>query len=105
MKISEVTIETLKNYIHVNHTEDDTLLSAILVAGRAFIMGYTGLPLTDDPTTLDVIEESLDDHEDLTIALLVLSAEMYDNRSYSVDNKELNNVVRTILQMHSINNL
>lgn len=105
MKISEVTIDTLKNYIHVNHSEDDTLLSAILVGARSFIMGYTGLPLTDDPTTTDVVEDNMDAHEDLTIALLVLCAEMYDNRSYSVDNKELNNVVRTILQMYSTNNL
>jgi hypothetical protein len=105
MRISEVTIDILKNYIHVSHNEDDTLLGAILVGARAFIMAYTGLPLTDDPTTTDIVEDTIDDHEDLTIAFLVLCAEMYDNRSYSVDNRELNVVVKTILQMYSINNL
>jgi uncharacterized phage protein (predicted DNA packaging) len=94
MKVSEVTLATLKNYIRVDHDEDDVLLEAILVGAKAFIKGFAGLDILD-----------FDKYEDTTIALLVLCSEMYDNRSYSVDNHEVNPVVRTILQMYSTNNL
>lgn len=94
MKISEVTLSVLKNYIHVYHDEDNALLEAILAGSKAYIQGYTGLSA-----------ESLDLKEDLTIALMVLCAENYDNRSYSVDNHEQNPVVKTILHMYATNNL
>jgi uncharacterized phage protein (predicted DNA packaging) len=94
MKISEVTRDIVKNYCHVHHAQDDALIEAILIGAKGFVQSYSGLTL-----------ESMDLHEDMSIALLVLCAEMYDNRSYSVDNHSINPVVKTILQMHSINNL
>lgn len=94
MRISEVTLDVLKNYIHVYHDEDDILLEAIRLGCAKYIEGYTGLA-----------PESLDSYEDLTMAYFVLCAEMYDNRSYSVDNHEINAVVKTILQMYATNNL
>lgn len=45
----------------------------------------------------------VDDYEDLTIALKVLSNEMYDNRAMTVDSEKLNFVVKTILDSHSVN--
>lgn len=92
MKLSLVTIADLKNYAHVYHTEDDSLFEAILLAGKSYIQGYTGLS-----------SESLDLHEDITIALFVLANEMYDNRVYIVENNNVNNVIKAILDMHSIN--
>ena len=35
MKISEITIKDLKNYLHVYHAEDDNLISAILIAAKS----------------------------------------------------------------------
>ncbi|WEG14001.1 head-tail connector protein [Pullulanibacillus sp. KACC 23026] len=101
MKISEVQISDLKNYAHVYFDDDDNLFTAILAAGKAFISTYTGLPLVDDPG--NGITDSIDDHEDLTIALMVLSNEMYDNRAMTVDNDKLNFVVKAILDSHSVN--
>lgn len=92
MIISEVTIEELKSYAHVYHSEDDALFEAILSASKAYIQGYTGLS-----------SESLDLHEDITLALLVLSNELYDNRTFTVDNVKANQVVQSILGMYSIN--
>jgi uncharacterized phage protein (predicted DNA packaging) len=94
MRISEITLDVLKNYIHVYHDEDNTLLEAINAGSLAFIESYTGLSA-----------DTLDLKADISIAHLVLCAEMYDNRSYSVDNHEINPVVRTILHMYSTNNL
>lgn len=92
MKISEVTIDDLKNYTHVYHTEDDKLFTTILVACKSFIQGYTGLS-----------SDSIDQNEDLTIALFVLASECYDNRAITVEGSSVNYVVKAILDMHSIN--
>ncbi len=103
MKMSDVTIADLKNYAHVYHSQDDALFSAILSACKAYISGYTGLPLVDDPNTTDVVEDNCDAHEDLVIALYVLANEMYDNRVYAVEGSNVNAVIKAILDMHSIN--
>jgi uncharacterized phage protein (predicted DNA packaging) len=92
MKISEVTITDLKEYANVDHALDDNLFQSILVATKAYIKGYTGLSV-----------EQMDAKEDLTIALMILANEMYDNRAYTVENDKANKVVNTILDMHSIN--
>lgn len=103
MKISEVTIEELKGYANVFHGEDDNLFKAILAACKNYISKYTGLPLIDNPVTIDVLEKNCDDHEDLTIALFVLANEMYDNRTFTVQDNKVNTVIKSILDMHSVN--
>lgn len=92
MKISEVTIEDLKEYAVVSHNLDDKLFTNILAASKAYIKSYTGLTL-----------EEMDTKEDLTIVLMILCNEMYDNRAYTVENDKANKVVNSILDMHSIN--
>lgn len=47
--------------------------------------------------------ESLDDHEDICIAILVLCQDMYDNRCLYVDKSNINKVVESILYMHCKN--
>lgn len=92
MIISEITIEDLKDYAHVYHSEDDQLFLSILSACKSYLKGYTGLST-----------EQLDSKEDLTIALMVLANEMYDNRTFSVENDKVNTVIKSILDMHSVN--
>ena len=92
MKISEVTITDLKEYANVDHDLDDKLFQMILMATKSYIKSYTGLN-----------EEQIDSKEDLTIALMILCNEMYENRIYAVENDKVNKVVNSILDMHSIN--
>lgn len=92
MKISELTIEHLKNYANVYHAEDDLLFGNILIACKSYIKGYTGLS-----------DDTLDTHEDLTVALMVLANELYDNRAYNIESSKANLVIQSILDMHSIN--
>ena len=101
MKVSDVSIADLKQYANIYHNEDDNLFATILDACKQFISTYTGLPLIDDP--VNNITDSVDDHDDLTIALMVLSNEMYDNRAFVVDNTKLNFVIKQILDSHSVN--
>jgi|GEM_PF-459459 len=103
MKISEVTIQHLKDYAHVYHDVDDHLFESILAACKSYISSYTGLALTPDPES--GITKTVDDHEDLTVALFVLSNELYDNRTFTVENDNVNTVVKSILDMHSVNYL
>lgn len=92
MKISKVTIQELKEYAHVYHDEDDTLFTSILPACKSYIRNYTGL--TDD---------QMDTKEDMTMALFVLSNELYDNRTFTVQDNKVNTVIKSILDMHSVN--
>jgi hypothetical protein len=96
MKINEITISDLKNYLHVYHTEDDKLLTAILLASKAFVKNYTGL--SDD--NLNISDDLSDD---LSMVIFILSSELYDNRTYTVDKANVNPVIQTILSMHSVN--
>ena len=62
------------------------------VAAVNYCIGYTGLSVAD-----------LDDHEDITIAVLTLISDMWDNRSMTVDRANVNRVIDTILGMHCVN--
>jgi len=95
MKINEITISDLKNYLHVYHTEDDKLLTAILLASKAFVKNYTGL--SDDNLNISDLSD------DLSMVIFILASELYDNRTYTVDNANVNPVIQTILSMHSVN--
>lgn len=92
MKISEVTISELKGYANCYHDMDDNLWAAILIGAKQFIVNYTGLALED-----------LDAHEDMTIALLILCNEMYDNRMVHVEFNKLGFVISNLLNAHSTN--
>ncbi len=92
MKISEVTIDDLKEYANVDHDYDNNIFSNILLSSKSYIKSYTGLN-----------EEQIDSKEELTIALMILCNEMYENRIYTVENDKVNKIVNSILDMHSIN--
>ena len=92
MKINEITIKEIKDYLHVYHTEDDQLISAILIASKSFVKNYTGFT-----------NETLDTKDDLSMAVFILASELYDNRVYTVENNNVNPVIQAILNMHSVN--
>lgn len=93
MKISEVTEQHLIDYAReVNDPEVITAFTTILAASKAYIKSYTGLTV-----------EQMDAKEDLTIALMVLANEMYENRVFTVQDNKVNVVIKSILDMHSIN--
>jgi uncharacterized phage protein (predicted DNA packaging) len=92
MKINEIKIKDIKDYLHVYHDEDDNLISAILIASKSFVKNYTGLT-----------NEGLDAKDDLSMAVFILASELYDNRVYTVENTNVNPVIEAILNMHSVN--
>ena len=94
MKVSEITLEYIIEYtrIDVPDEAERKLLDAIKAAAVSYASSYTGL----NP-------EELDQHEDITIAVLALISDMYDNRSVSVKETGVNRIVESILGMHSVN--
>lgn len=96
MRASEITMKDLCRQIRTEEayiTEDDRKhLEILLRAATEYVKSYTGL---DDA--------AIDTHEDITIAVLVLVSDMYDNRQMTVDKSNVNRVVDTILGMYCIN--
>lgn len=93
MKISEVAVQHVTDFIRIAE-ENGQEIAAIMAAGRSFIRSYTGLT-----------DEAADGYEDLAFAFLVLCAEMYDNRAFTVQEDRLNPFVKAVLDMHAINYL
>ena len=94
MKISEVTLDIVKDSVGCSDSDSDTLFSIYQAAALNFIVGYTGL------TT-----EEIDAHEDITIAYLCLIGDMFANRYSTVDNDKLNPTVQQILALYAVNYL
>ena len=96
MKVSELTQAVVADYCRIiieDQTEPELLvLDAMIKAAKQYCIGYTGLT-----------EAELDDHEDITVAVLVLVSDMYDNRQMQVDKSSVNRTADTILGMHCVN--
>ena len=95
MKISEVDTKALAEYLRLDDPEEieNKELGRMKQSAVAMMTAYTGLD-----------ESELDEHEDITQALFVLVADMFDNRNLQMEGKlTMNPAVRTILNLHSIN--
>jgi N12 class adenine-specific DNA methylase len=90
MKYSEITIAEVSEYLRVS--DEDNLINILMTASKSFVKSYTGLSI-----------EQLDLYEDIPVAILCLCAEMYDNRQFTVSKKDVNPVIKTILDMYCIN--
>lgn len=94
MRISEIPVQEVREYIGISDHDEDRTVKICCDAAKAFIIGYTGLTA-----------EELDNHEDLTIAYLVIINDMYTNRDYSVQKNSLNPIAAQLLAMYSVNYL
>ena len=103
MKVSEITAEDIANYLRLSEVseEDNKNIELFLNIAKNYIENYTGIPQMSD----DKEEETLDTYSDFIIVVYVLCQDMYDNRAMYVDGKNINNTVKTILDMHTRNNL
>lgn len=97
MKISEVTVDNLADYLRIDEASDieKNELSVMKTAATAYILSYTGLTA-----------DEADGFEDLTMALYVVVAEMFDNRNLQTKNAvNENKFVKQLLGMHAKNYL
>lgn len=103
MKVSEITVKDIVNYLRLSEIgeEDNKNIELFLNIAKNYIENYTGIPQRSE----DEEVETLDTYSDFVIVVYVLCQDMYDNRSMYVDEKNINNTVKTILDMHTRNNL
>jgi len=103
MKVSEITVKDIVNYLRLSEVseEDNKNIELFLNIAKNYIENYTGIPQMSD----DKEKETLDTYSDFIIVVYVLCQDMYDNRAMYVDGKNINNTVKTILDMHTRNNL
>ena len=103
MKVSEITAKDIANYLRLSEVseEDNKNIELFLNIAKNYIENYTGIPQKSDNEE----EETLDTYSDFIIVVYVLCQDMYDNRVMYVDGKNINNTVKTILDMHTRNNL
>lgn len=91
MKLSSLTLETIKDYCGVSDTDSDNLLTAMLEGAVSFVYNQTGLT-----------EEQAEQYEDLSVAVLVLVYDMFYNRCV-LNGEKVNPIAETILKQHSQN--
>lgn len=91
MKINDVPDLLIIKHCNV-YDDDMDLIKIYKESAKSYIKSYTGL---DD--------EEINKYEDLTIVYLNLISDMYDNRSFTVENDKENKMLNSIMFMHSIN--
>ena len=93
-KVSEIDLDYLVDYLKLDDPDDDDrkFIQTCLDAARSYVRSQTSLA-----------DERIDTHEDITIAVLVLVQDMYDNRRMYVDKTNVNKVVDTIIYQHAEN--
>ena len=94
MKVSEVELETVKDYCGISDDDSDEILAALMPAASAFIRNYTGLNA-----------EQVDALDEMSYAYMVLVNDMFTHREWSTDKlrQSMNPCAKTILDMHSHN--
>lgn len=100
MKISEITVEEVANYLRIE--KDEYIyqeIESMMTAAKNIISSYTGLPLISD----DPLIETVDSHDDFYIAFMVLIQDMYENRTLIIDKGDMNRTVEMILALHDNN--
>lgn len=93
-KVSDVTSADLAAFLRVSEVTpyEDGYLSTLIGAAIAYMCKYTGLTTSQ-----------LDESQDLVPVLLALCHDMYDNRALYVDSANVNRMVQSTLDMHSVN--
>jgi len=94
MKVSDISYQDIADYLRLYEVDNNDIntLNTLINVAKAFISNYTGRS-----------SDELDNYQDFVIVVFVLCQDMWDNRTLYVDSKNLNNVIETILGMHSVN--
>lgn len=97
MRFSEIDLSSVYQHLRLEpeavDRAEEMLAQSLLTAALDFVRSYTGLN-----------DEELDQHEDISVAVLILVSDMYDNRQMTVTGtRTANRAVETILGLHCIN--
>lgn len=93
-KVSDITYQDAADYLRITELTSDDIntLNTLLTVAKVYVGEYTGHTI-----------QELDDYRDIIVVVLILIQDMWDNRSMYVDSSNVNKVVQSILDMHSVN--
>lgn len=93
-KVSNLTVSDLTEYLRIVEVDpqETSFLSTVLEAAKNYAVSETGLALT-----------TLDNYPEITLAVLAIAQDLYDNRSVYVDKANVSETISTILGLHRIN--
>lgn len=97
MKISDIDLDTLKTYLKITYTmteDEEAELLGFLAAAKEIVKNHTGNTA-----------EECDAYEELTVAVLMLTADMFDNRTAfrSASEATPNDTLLNIMSLHDHN--
>lgn len=88
-KMSELDLYDAKAYLRIDFDLDDLFIELALDSAKSYVCNYCKRPMED----LDSIAE-------ICMAVLVLTAHFYDNRSLEADTEALNYTIGKLLGNH-----
>lgn len=92
MRISEITIDNVKDYCGISGNDSDGILTACLASAQAYAVGFTGCTLAE-----------LEQYEDVSLAVMMLTNDYFLFRFSGQGNDKPNPAVENILHMHCKN--
>lgn len=92
MKVSELTLEFVKDYMRVDFDEDDQLIQMLLTMSKRYCANMIGCEIED-----------LDQFEDVTGCVLAVTAESYDVRQFTGETSQFDTLLRLVLNSHCKN--
>lgn len=92
MKTSELTLDVIKQYLHIDGNYDDILLNAFLSASIQYCTSYMGCTLED-----------LEKYDDVTIVILALISDSYEVRQFTTSTVTTNPIMQGVLDLHCSN--
>lgn len=97
VKITQIDLSLIKEYLKVDYDDEDNLLNIFGVASQSYIETQLGYKISDQwPTESDIPDE-------LTIAAIMIIAHWYDNRQLQTQGTlgaEISFAVSAILNAH-----
>lgn len=88
-KMSEINLEDCKNFLRIDFTMDDLFIELALESAKSYVCSYCKRSAED-----------LDNIPEVCMAVLVLMAHFYDNRSLEADTESLNYTIGKLLGVH-----
>lgn len=92
MKVSELNLSNIKQYLRIDGNDDDLLLNALLAASIQYCRSYMGCT-----------SKELDKYDDVTIVILALISDSYEVRQFTTSTVTLNPIMQGVLDLHCSN--
>lgn len=92
MKVSELTLDIIKQYLRIDGNDDDVLLEMLLASSIQYCTSYMGCT-----------KEDLEKYDDVTIVILALISDSYEVRQFTTSTVTLNPIMQGVLDLHCSN--